>query len=109
MLEQMRSEEAARLDSGRAGLNAAGGSSSAAGGAPGQNDEGYWAYMQRQVQERTERLNVMGDSMDNLQESSSKWSEDVSKYVSSQKKKAVMGSEFDAFLYTLLCGAALWR
>ena len=49
------------------------------------------AYMQRQIQQRTERLNIMGDSMDRLEETSSSWAEDVNKFVSNQKKKAVMG------------------
>ena len=59
-----------------------------------QNDEGYWAYMQRQVQERTERLGIMGDSMDRLEENSSNWANDVSKFVSNQKKKAVLGGKY---------------
>lgn len=57
-------------------------------------DEGYWAYMQRQMQERTERLNIMGDSMDKLEEQSTKWSDDVGKFVSQQKKKAFLGCEY---------------
>ena len=86
MLEQMRAEDRQRRDAARAG-----------GGAvpmPDQADEGYWSYMQRQVQERTERLDIMGNSMDRLEETSAGWAEDVSKFVSQQKKKAVMGSEF---------------
>ena len=47
--------------------------------------------MQRQVQERTERLNLVGDSMDKLEENSMSWTDDVSKYVGKQKKKAVLG------------------
>ncbi|KAH8692686.1 putative snare-dependent exocytosis protein [Talaromyces proteolyticus] len=58
----------------------------------GSNDEGYWAYMQRQVQERTERLGITGDSMDRLEENSSNWANDVSKFVSNQKRKAVLGA-----------------
>lgn len=61
------------------------------------NDEGYWSYMQRQVQERTERLGIMGDSMDRLEENSSNWANDVSKFVSNQKRKAVFGGEFFFF------------
>lgn len=55
------------------------------------SQEGYWSYMSRQVQERTERLNVAGDSMDRLEENSSNFANDVGKYVQSQKKKAVFG------------------
>ncbi len=47
--------------------------------------------MQRQMQERTQSLNIMGDSTDKVEESSSNWADDVNKFVSKQKKKAVMG------------------
>ena len=57
-----------------------------------QSQEGYWAYMQRQVQERTERLGIAGDSMDSAAESSSGWADDVSKYVNKQKRSLVMGA-----------------
>ena len=86
MVEQMRSEEQQRRAAGR--------SADAAGPSSGGQEEGYWAYMQRQVQERTERLNIMGDSMDRLEEQSSNWSDDVGKFVSQQKRKAVMGSMY---------------
>ena len=86
MVEQMRGEEQQQRVAGRPAAS----SSSAAAG----QDEGYWAYMQRQVQERTEKLGVMGDSMDKLQENSSGWANDVSKYVSQQKKKVILGGMF---------------
>ena len=79
----MQSEEIQRRTAARP--NPAGSSTS------GGQEEGYWAYMQRQVQERTERLNIVGDSMDKLEESSMSWTDDVSKYVGKQKKKAVLG------------------
>ncbi|KAF2399853.1 snare-dependent exocytosis protein [Trichodelitschia bisporula] len=83
MLEQMRNTEAAtRAGGGAAGVGAA--------AAAGQN-EGYWAYMQRQINERTERLNIMGDSVDRLEQASTNWADDVSKYVQKQKKNAIMG------------------
>ena len=88
MLEQKHAEEQRQRDASRAG-----GSLASNQAAVAQQDEGYWAYMQRQLQERTERLNIMGDSMDKLEESSSNWSDDVNKFVSNQKKKAVMGSK----------------
>lgn len=86
MVEQMRAEERQQRLTGRPPPS----SSSTAGA----QDEGYWAYMQRQVQERTEKLGVMGDSMDKLQENSSGWANDVSKYVSQQKKKVILGGTF---------------
>jgi syntaxin-binding protein 5 len=82
MIEQMRSEEQQRREAQRSGGGKA---------AADEPDEGYWAYMQRQIQERTERLNFVGDTMDRLEERSSGWADDVGKFVSNQKKKAMMG------------------
>ena len=59
----------------------------------GQQDEGYWAYMQRQINERTEKLGIMGDSMDKLETNSAGWAEDVGKFVNRQKRNLVMGGE----------------
>lgn len=86
MVEQMKYEESERRKAERSGR----------GGPPpsSREDEGYWAYMQRQVQERTERLGIMGDSMERLEESSSNWANDVSNFVSNQKRKAVLGGMY---------------
>ncbi|KAK5267094.1 Lethal(2) giant larvae sro7 [Exophiala xenobiotica] len=59
--------------------------------APDPNQESYWAYMQRQLAERTENLGLAGDSMDRAAEASSSWSDDVSKFVAKQKRQAAMG------------------
>lgn len=74
----------------------AAGSAGAASAAAGQQ-EGYWAYMQRQMQERTEKLGMVGDSMDKLEENSSGWAEDVSKFVSRQKRAATTGRKCFTF------------
>ncbi|KAK5942344.1 Lethal(2) giant larvae sro7 [Knufia obscura] len=58
---------------------------------PDQSQEGYWAYMQRQIQERTENLGLASDSMERTAEASSSWSDDVSKYVQKQKRQAALG------------------
>jgi syntaxin-binding protein 5 len=58
---------------------------------PQENQEGYWAYMQRQVQERTEGLGLTNDSMERTSESTSTWSDDISKYVAKQKRQAAIG------------------
>jgi len=58
---------------------------------PDQAQEGYWAYMQRQIQERTENLGLANDSMERTAEASSSWSDDVSKFVKNQKRQAAMG------------------
>ncbi|KAI9822456.1 MAG: hypothetical protein M1827_000175 [Pycnora praestabilis] len=84
MIEQSRADEQQRRLGGRMPAN----SSSAAAGA---QEEGYWAYMQRQMNERTEKLGIMGDSMDRLEENSSGWADDVSKFVQQQKRRAVLG------------------
>ncbi|KAJ5887943.1 hypothetical protein N7495_007984 [Penicillium taxi] len=83
MVEQMRLDEEERRKALREGR------------APppdqSRDEEGYWSYMSRQMQERTERLGLVGDSMDRLEENSSNFANDVGKFVSSQKKKAVFG------------------
>jgi len=56
-----------------------------------KSQEGYWAYMQRQIQERTENLGLATDSMDKTAEASSSWSNDVSKFVAKQKRQAALG------------------
>lgn len=56
-----------------------------------QSQEGYWSYMQRQVQERTEKLNTAGDNMDRVGENSSGFVDDVNKYIKNQKRKAMLG------------------
>lgn len=85
MLAQSQAEESQR----RREARAAAGSSAAA--AAGGSQEGYWAYMQRQLQERTEKLGVLGDSMEGLEENSKGWSEDVGKFVKQQKRNAATG------------------
>ncbi|KAL3951780.1 hypothetical protein ACCO45_013497 [Purpureocillium lilacinum] len=44
------------------------------------------------LNERTEKLNLMGDGMDDLQQQSQGWADDVSKYINKQKRNMVMGS-----------------
>ncbi|KAJ2992154.1 hypothetical protein NUW58_g2266 [Xylaria curta] len=63
-----------------------------AGPSSSSGQEGWGDYLTRQLNERTEKLNIMGDSLDNIATSSQKWSEDASKYVSNQKRKMVLGS-----------------
>lgn len=86
MVEQMKLDEKAQRMAARQASSAS--SSSAA---PERSNEGYWAYMQRQVQERTENLGLTGESMNKLEDNSGGFAEDVSKFVSNQKRKAVMG------------------
>jgi syntaxin-binding protein 5 len=82
MIEQTQANATQARLQGRS--NTAGSASSA--------DEGYWAYMQRQVQERTERLNVLGDSVNKLEDASSSWATEASKYVKKTKQNMIMGA-----------------
>ncbi|KAI0799346.1 lethal giant larvae like, C-terminal-domain-containing protein [Xylaria sp. FL0064] len=56
------------------------------------SQEGWGDYLTRQLNERTEKLNIVSDGLDNIAASSQKWSEDASKFVSSQKRKMLLGS-----------------
>lgn len=58
----------------------------------GTSQEGWGEYLQRQINERTEKLNLMGDNMDDLQEQSEGWADDVNKYIGKQKRNLVLGS-----------------
>lgn len=87
MVAQARAEEEQRRQAGRSNASAS------TRGAVGQQDEGYWAYMQRQIQERTEKLGLVGDQMDQLEQNSSNWLNDVNKFVGRQKRNAAGGSK----------------
>ena len=60
-------------------------------GKPGE-PEGWGDYLTRQLNERTEKMNIMGDSVDRLQENSAGWADDVSKFVGRQKRNFMMGA-----------------
>jgi WD40 repeat protein len=85
MLAQARSDEIAARQANRANPQAAG---------AGNEDQGYWAYMQNQLNERTKNLNLMGDSVNKLEESSASWADQASKYVASQKRNMMFGGKF---------------
>ncbi|KAH7156832.1 lethal giant larvae like, C-terminal-domain-containing protein [Dactylonectria macrodidyma] len=60
-------------------------------GPSGSSQEGWGDYLSRQLNERTEKLNIMGDNMDNLQEQSAGWADDVNKFIGKQKRNMVLG------------------
>ncbi|KAK3941997.1 lethal giant larvae like, C-terminal-domain-containing protein [Diplogelasinospora grovesii] len=74
----------------------------AAGGAgsarAGSSQEGWGDYLTRQLNERTERLNILGDSGDKLQDASAGWAESASKYVNKQKRNMLLGGIKKSFL-----------
>lgn len=59
---------------------------------PPPTNEGWGAWASRQFNERTEKLGQVGDSMDNLQQNSAGWANDVNKFVAKQKRGFVMGA-----------------
>ncbi|RDA87369.1 hypothetical protein CP532_6984 [Ophiocordyceps camponoti-leonardi (nom. inval.)] len=77
----------------RAAAVAAGGAagSAAAAAAAAGGQESWGQYLSRQLNERTEKLNMMGDGMDNLQQQSQGWADDVNKFMSKQKRNVVLG------------------
>jgi hypothetical protein len=81
MIAQARADELAAKQAGR-------------GGQAGGQDQGYWAYMQNQLNERTQNLNIMGDSVNKLEESSAGWADQAGKFVASQKRNMVFGGEY---------------
>ena len=84
MIEQMRLEEQEQRRIARENRQSTNQSQ-------GRAQDGYLSGLQRQVQERTERLNFTGDTMDRLEENSSNFADDVDKFISTQKKRAALG------------------
>jgi hypothetical protein len=81
MIAQARADEIAARQANRANPQAA------------NQDQGYWAYMQNQLNERTKNLNIMGDSVNKLEESSASWADQASKFVAQQKRNMVFGGK----------------
>jgi syntaxin-binding protein 5 len=81
-LEQGRPNDLQRGAPGQAGP------SSGAGG----DQEGYWAYMQRQITERTEKMGTLSDAVTRLEETSAQWADDASKYVQKQKRNMMVNA-----------------
>jgi septal ring-binding cell division protein DamX len=95
MLAQARSEaEQARRQARNSGTAAS--SSSAYPSYPTASavpaNEGWGAWASRQFNERTEKLNAVSDGMNNLQQNSAGWADDVNKFVTKQKRGLVMGA-----------------
>ncbi|KAL5403625.1 hypothetical protein PMIN04_012784 [Paraphaeosphaeria minitans] len=87
MLAQAQADEAQRRRNARHP-----GQPSTSSAAPSPADEGWGAWASRTLNERTEKLNIVGDSMDNLSSNSKGWADDVNKYVAKQKRGFVTGA-----------------
>ncbi|KAF1977214.1 hypothetical protein BU23DRAFT_501054 [Bimuria novae-zelandiae CBS 107.79] len=90
MLAQARADEQhRRMETQHSGQP---GASSSASRSPPPTDEGWGAWASRQLNERTEKLNLVGDNMENLSNNSKGWADDVNKFVTKQKRGLVMGA-----------------
>lgn len=56
--------------------------------------QSYWNSMQREVQRRTRNLDLTGQTMDRLEETSTGFVDDVDKYLTKQSGKMAAGCEF---------------
>jgi syntaxin-binding protein 5 len=95
----------ARADTMQQRAAAAAPSSSRTAALAGEQDQGYWQYMQKQLSERTEKLGSVNDGMNSLEQTTGNWLGDVNKFVSQQKKNAVTGSKF--FLACFVLGTCV--
>jgi len=82
MIAQARADEVEARRAGRVATSSS-----------GKEDETYWGYAMRQMNERMEKLGTMSDSVNKLEEASSGWAEDVGKFVEKQKRNLVMGGK----------------
>lgn len=89
--KRMLDAAAAEKTAARLGSSGSGTGSASRAGAAAASNEGWGDYLTRQLNERTEKLNIMGDNMDSLNEQSSGWADDVSKFVGKQKRNVVLG------------------
>lgn len=80
------------MDAAAAERRAAAGGAAPIAAAAGGAQEGWGAYLTRQLNMRTEKLNIMNDGMDNLSRQSQGWADDVNKFMNKQKRNLVMGS-----------------
>ncbi|KAI5863600.1 lethal giant larvae like, C-terminal-domain-containing protein [Durotheca rogersii] len=55
------------------------------------SQEGWGDYLTRQLNERTEKLNLVNDSLDSAANASQKWADEVGKFVSQQKRNILLG------------------
>jgi syntaxin-binding protein 5 len=88
MLAQARADDEQRRRDARHHPQAYPGSSTS----PPPANEGWGAWASRQLNERTEKLNLVGDSMNNLEQNSAGWADEVNKFVNKQKRGLVMGA-----------------
>ena len=55
-------------------------------------NDSYMSQMSRKITERTQKLTVVEDTLKNIEESSTKWLNEVSEFAKSQQKKAALSA-----------------
>lgn len=60
--------------------------------------EGWGEYLTRSLNERTEKLNLTGESLENAADASQRWADDASKWVGQQKRNMLLGGLKSKFL-----------
>lgn len=67
------------------------------GAAAGTSQEGWGDYLTRQLNERTEKLNIMNDSVEGAANASQNWSDEAGKFFKKQKRNLLWGSVTSKF------------
>ncbi|KXJ89343.1 lethal giant larvae like, C-terminal-domain-containing protein [Microdochium bolleyi] len=73
------------------------GGSQGYGAAAGTSQEGWGDYLTRQLNERTEKLNIMNDSVEGAANASQNWSDEAGKFFKKQKRNLLWGSVTSKF------------
>ena len=60
--------------------------------------EGWGEYLTRSLNERTEKLNLTGESLENAADASQRWADDASKWVRQQKRNMLLGGLKSKFM-----------
>ncbi|OTA99963.1 hypothetical protein M426DRAFT_324704 [Hypoxylon sp. CI-4A] len=86
-----------RMASATAAMERNAGSDSGYGYSAAGVQEGWGEYITRQLNERTEKLSILNDSLNDAAENSQRWADDVGKYANQQKRKVILGAVTSKF------------
>ena len=89
-----------RMIEAAAAMQQGGGNSAASqgyGAGAGTSQEGWGDYLTRQLNERTEKLNLMNDSVEGAADASQNWADEANKFFKKQKRNLLWGSVTSKF------------
>lgn len=89
-----------RMMEAAAAMQQGGGNSAASqgyGAGAGTSQEGWGDYLTRQLNERTEKLNLMNDSVEGAADASQNWADEANKFFKKQKRNLLWGSVTSKF------------